>query len=133
MLRAGTIVHFSAGYQTGAQRAYALSPISRSGFRGVLWKLSCPPRRKSSLRVGCDEIEVLQLFVYSRSPPQMCDGGAGVRFGVAPRGGCDRALYRIATITRLPRGLLRVCGPALQAGGCAEIRVCIPKLNTEWG
>ncbi len=83
------LVPFSAVYETGAQRAYALlADIAIWIPAAFLWKLSSPrPARKIVLYVlACaTTIEVLQLFVYSRvtSTTDVLMAGCGGAIGVA--------------------------------------------------
>ena len=83
------LVPFSAVYQTGALRAYALlADIAIWIPAAFLWKLSSPrPARKIVLYVlACAAtIEVLQLFVYSRvtSTTDVLTAGCGGAIGVA--------------------------------------------------
>jgi len=83
------LVPFSAAYETGAQRAYALlADIAIWIPAAFLWKLSSlRPGRKIVLYVlACATIiEVLQLFVYSRvtSITDVLMAGCGGAIGVA--------------------------------------------------
>jgi glycopeptide antibiotics resistance protein len=83
------LVPFSAVYETGAQRAYALlADIAIWIPAAFLWKLSSPrPARRIVLYVlACaTAIEVLQLFVYSRvtSTTDVLMAGCGGAIGVA--------------------------------------------------
>ena len=83
------LVPFSAVYESGAQRAYALLADTAIWVPAAfLWKLSSPrPARKIVLYVlACaTTIEVLQLFVYSRvtSTTDVLMAGCGGAIGVA--------------------------------------------------
>ena len=83
------LVPFSAVYETGAQRAYALlADVAIWIPAAFLWKLSSPrPARQIVLYVlACATIiEVLQLFVYSRvtSTTDVLMAGCGGVIGVS--------------------------------------------------
>ena len=108
------LVPFSAVYESGAQRAYALlADIAIWIPAAFLWKLSSPrPARKIVLYVvACAAtIEVLQLFVYSRvtSTTDVLTAGCGGVLGVRSRAGCDRGSATIGGRDRPARRRLFV-------------------------
>jgi glycopeptide antibiotics resistance protein len=106
------LVPFSAVYESGAQRAYALlAEIAIWIPAGFLWRLSTSrPGRTIVLYVlACATVmEILHLFVYSRvtATTNVLTAGCGAAIGVAlarrlrPNGGAHDARHSPAVIGR---------------------------------